>query len=437
MAFNVSYVFEAIDKFSGIGSRIKSKVDQISTSFNKMRKKIKAAGKTLDKVGKNLSLKVTAPLIALAGFSLKAAADIETMEVAFESMTGSAEKASEVVKSLIDFTARTPFQLEGVGKAAKQLLSFGVSVDDLEGKLKFLGDISAGANVPLSDMASIFGKVKAKGKAMTEEILQLSDRGIPIIDVLAKRLGVAKNRIFDLASEGKLSFKIIQDALVSMTEKGGIFFNQMDKQSKTLGGVFSTLKDNINLALASIGIQLVKTFDLKEVLSSMITGLQRATKAFNSFVANNPKLAKFVFILGAMLAVLGPLAIAMGIVAISIAAISTPILIAVGAVTALLTAGALLIAFWDDLKQAMQNVIDFWSASFNAVVSDISGKIGQIASFLGIGGGPGVAAQQQGTKSRLDGRIVVEAPNGGVKSVESSTSGNGVGDLGMNMAGAM
>ena len=75
------------------------------------------------------------------------------------------EKALDMVKQLTDFTAKTPFQLEDVGAAAKMLLSFGVAGDDLIDRLQVLGDIASGATVPLKDMAAIYGKTLSKGKA--------------------------------------------------------------------------------------------------------------------------------------------------------------------------------------------------------------------------------------------------------------------------------
>ena len=64
----------------------------------------------------------------------------------------------------------------------KLLLAFGVEGDQIIGKLQFLGDIASGAGVPIQDLAQIYGKAMAKGKAQTEELNQMSERGVPILD---------------------------------------------------------------------------------------------------------------------------------------------------------------------------------------------------------------------------------------------------------------
>lgn len=448
MGFNVSYRYALKDKFSSVATKINSKFASLQSKAESLKNTVNKLSKKFTSLGKGLSLKLSAPLLAIGGLSLKSAADIETMEVAFASMTGSADKAKEVVKGLIDFAAKTPFQLLGIGKAAKQLLAVGVSTGELQSKLKFLGDISAGANVPLSDMAAIFGKAKSKGKAMTEELLQLSDRGIPIISVLAKKLGVSKNAVFELASKSKISFGILESALVSMTKKGGIFEDQMQKQSATLAGAFSTLKDNVNLSLAALGNQIIETFDLKNTINTVIGVIQRATAAFINFTKENPRLAKLGVIIAGIGIVIGPLLIAVGAIAAAFTVLSVPILIITGALAGIGLAIAGLIAFWKDLKQAMQNVVDFWGTVFTSAINSVTSKVKSLISsvpFLGklFEGGAdininsaGVAAQTITNNSRLEGQINVNAPAGVVSSVQSKVTGSPNANLGLNMAGA-
>ena len=450
MAFNVSYVYLLKDKYSATATKIKAKNAAIGKSFDNLKAKVGKLGQKFSSLGKGLSFKVSAPIAAIAGLALKSAADIETMGVAFESMTGSALKSAKIVKGLISFAAKTPFQLIGIGKAAKQLLAAGVTVDNLQGKLKFLGDISAGANVPLSDMAAIFAKSKAKGKAMTEELLQLSDRGIPIIGVLAKQLGKPKDAIFELASKGKISFGILEKALISMSNKGGMFADQMKKQSNTLAGVWSTLKDNVNLALASLGAQIVETFDLKNTINSVIGVIQRATAVFVNFTKENPKLAKMGIIIAGLAAVAGPLLVAVGLAAAAFAALSVPVLLASGAIAAIGVVIAAAIIFWDDLKMAMQNVLDFWSGGFlsgifkvGAAVKDMIGLIPDLFNGGGdinvkgtVPAGSGVASRTMTNNARIDGNINVNAAPGTVSSVQSNMTGANIGGLGLNLAAA-
>ena len=112
--YEVSVLFKLMD-------RLTNPARKISRGLEGLQKKVGRLGKSMRRLGTGLTAGVTLPLAGLGLMAIKKAADIETMTVAFESMLGSGEKATDMVKKLIDFTARTPFQLEGVGKAAKQL----------------------------------------------------------------------------------------------------------------------------------------------------------------------------------------------------------------------------------------------------------------------------------------------------------------------------
>ncbi len=374
MAFNISYLYQIIDKasrplvkISGAQKKVAkfadvaaTKAKRFSKALNNLRKRAGSAAAKMRSLGGSLTLRVTAPLGVLAGLALRSSANLETLQTSFESMLGSAKKARELTKQLVEFTARTPFQLEGVGKAAKQLLAFGVTTEELLPTMLFLGDIAAGSGGSISEMAAIFGKVKAKGRAFTEELLQLSDRGIPIIDVLAKRFGVTKEAIFDAASKGKISFEILEDAMKKMTAKGGIFFAQMDRQSETLAGLFSTLKDNISLALAELGDSLSKSLDLKQLMKDLISGIQTATKAFAEFAKNNPALVKVGLIITGIAVVVGPLIASLGFLLVGFSLLSVPVLIAVAAIAALVAGGVALIVFWDDLVRSIKKVVDWF-----------------------------------------------------------------------------
>lgn len=377
--FDLSVIFRVVDKASrpvrDVGNSLKNlakPVRDLEKRFRNLGRIVQKAGKGMRRVGKDLVLKLTAPLAAFGLMAVKSAADIETMTVAFESMLDSGKAAAKMVKDLIDFTAKTPFQLEGVGRSAKQLLAFGVEATGINETLKFLGDVAAGASVPLSDMAAIFGKAKAKGKAMTEELLQMSDRGVPIIDVLAKMFGVVKSAIFDMASKGQISFKAIEAALKSMAAEGGIFEDQMRKQSGTIAGLFSTLKDNVVLALGEIGDVLVRELDIKEGMKKLIVWIQEITKSFVEFAETHPQLTKFITKLILLAAAFGPLLIGMGLLASSIGAILAlplltvilPVIAALGGVGAAIYQ---IIKYGEELSQIFVPIWRAWSKNIVAL----------------------------------------------------------------------
>ena len=276
-------------------------VDQATRPLRNIQRTVNQVGRQtgLDRVGRGLQVTgrqmrvVSAEALTLAGnlggiavavgglvggAALRAFGSIEQLEIAFTSFLKSEEKAIEMVKQLTDFTAKTPFQLQDVGASGKMLMSFGVAAGDVIDRLQLLGDIASGANVPLNEMAAIYGKTLSKGKAQTEELNQMSERGVPIIQALVdlhKDLGytISKQDVYDAASQSKITAQNIEDAMRRMTGASGLFYNQMKLQSESLFGLLSTLRDNVFLVLADTGEQIERTFGVKEGMRKFIAWL--------------------------------------------------------------------------------------------------------------------------------------------------------------------
>jgi tape measure domain-containing protein len=113
--------------------------------------------------------------------------------------------------------------------------------------------VSAGVQAPVNEIAELYGKARVQGRLFAEDINQLTGRGIPIIQELAKQFGVSDSEVKNLVESGQVGFPAIERAFASMTSEGGRFSGMMDAQSKTTAGLFSTLKDTINEVFLTLG----------------------------------------------------------------------------------------------------------------------------------------------------------------------------------------
>ena len=291
---DLALIVRTVDKATAPLRRIQKSVrdltrrtglDRVGRGIRSVGRGLRSAGEAAGRFAKNTGL-IAGALGALIGLpALKAFATLESLQVAFESMLGSTDAAAAMIKELTEFSAKTPFQIKGVGDAAKMLLAFGVEGDAIVEKLELLGDIAAGTGVPLTDLAQIYGKTMAKGKAQTEELNQLSERGVPILQALvdlAASYGneISKEDVYKAAERGQISFEAIEEALRLMTTEGGIFNKQMERQSETMAGLASTVKDNVFLAFAELGKQIAETFNVKENMRAFIAWLQELTAEF-------------------------------------------------------------------------------------------------------------------------------------------------------------
>lgn len=181
--------------------------------------------------------------------------EFQKLEVSFQTMLKSKEKADQLMAQAVQLAAITPFTLQDVGAGAKQLLAYGFAQDKVISTLQMLGDVASGVGAPLNDIVYIYGTLQTQGRAYTRDIMQFTQRGIPIIDELAKQYGVTKDKVQELVEAGKVGFPQVEKAFQNLTGTGGLFFNLMEKQSKTLTGQISNLQDAWSRMLNDIGKQ--------------------------------------------------------------------------------------------------------------------------------------------------------------------------------------
>lgn len=255
-------------------------------SVNSFVGSIKSAGSTVLKftgIAGGIGTVFAAFKGAASGITL--AAQLEQVGVAFETMLGSGQAAQALMDQLTKFSAETPFEFPEIAATAKKLLAFGVGASDMIGKLKMLGDISAGIGAPLEDIAAIYGKIKSRGQLTGETLNQMAERGIPIYRALADTLHVSQSQVAGLVTAGKIGFPQVDAALGSLTKTGGQFAGMMEKQSHTLAGLWSTLTDNIGLAAAGLVKTIVDAFGLREALAAFTNAVGSFGSTVTGFVS--------------------------------------------------------------------------------------------------------------------------------------------------------
>jgi hypothetical protein len=114
--------------------------------------------------------------------------------------------------------------------------------------------------------------VSASGRLQGQDLLQMINSGFNPLKVISEQTGESMADLKAKMEAGGISTQMVVDAFKSATSEGGQFHGMMDKQSKTTAGLFSSLKDNVSLAMTDIGKALIDGFDLN--------GLMADTSAF-------------------------------------------------------------------------------------------------------------------------------------------------------------
>lgn len=224
---------------------------------------------------------VTAALGAGAVAGMKYNASIETYQTSFEVMTGSAEKAAEVIDRLKKVGAETPFELPDLADTTQLLMNYGFTADEAMDKMMMLGDISQGSADKMSRIATAYGQMSSAGKVQLEDIKQMIEAGFNPLQEISETTGESMSSLYDRISKGTISVDEITASMQRATAEGGKYYQSMEKQSQTFSGLISTLKDNAQQLLGEV-VQPISDSMVSTLLPAAIDSINQMTTAFQT-----------------------------------------------------------------------------------------------------------------------------------------------------------
>lgn len=219
---------------------------------------------------------VAASLGALGVKAVQAAGNFQQVQTAMTNMLGSAERAKNLLGQLQDFAAKTPFEFNDVAAASQKFLAFGFTAEQIIPTLKAVGDAAAGVGLGKEGIDRItlaLGQMAAKSKVQSDEMLQLTEAGIPAWQMLADKIGTSVPQAMDMVSKGAVDAQTGLQALVGgMEEKFG---GMMDQQAQTITGTWSNMMDGLSQSAIAVGQQISDALNLPDLFSSLGDSLQQ------------------------------------------------------------------------------------------------------------------------------------------------------------------
>lgn len=328
------------------------------------------------------------------------AINIENAEAKLKGLGHSAGAVRSIMDGALASVKGTAYGLDEAATTAAGAIASGVKPGaDLERTLKLVADAATIAGTDMGSMGAIFNKVAAGGVIQGEEIAQLSDRGIPILQLLADQLGVTSEEAKKMASEGKISFDTFRDAM----EKG------MGGAALKSGDTVSGALQNVSAALGRLGEGAIKPFmpfvkqfadglikladtvgpKVKGFASHLASGLGAVVEKIKAFASSSgiggiaAAIAPALPVLGTLLGALGGLTSNLPLVGRLFLGITGPVGLVVGGVGALVAASpALRSALGGALTEIGKAVLDI-AKDFAPIVSALMPALSSMLSALG------------------------------------------------------
>jgi phage-related protein len=343
--------------------KVAQRVDR--TPWAKMGKNIQGIGAQLStvsektgKVGMSLTKNITRPAglaaAAVGGIALAKGwsrlVEIDNAKAKLSALGNSGKDVETIMTNANKAVKGTSFGMGEAATTAANAVAAGIKPGkELTQYLTNTGDAAAIAGVGMDEMGRIFNKVQTQNKAYNGELQELSDRGLPIYQWLAKEAHVSGEEVVDMASKGEISSKMLQSAIqkniggaakkmgeksftaslanmwaalgrvgagfLDAGGKGGGFFSKMKPIMNNLTTMFDGMQGTaeqwgvkLGSALNTVLAMGVKVKNFYDGLPGPIQSVIKSTMLWGSLtlVAIGPMLLAFSKLTGAISMVFGP-----------------------------------------------------------------------------------------------------------------------------------
>lgn len=287
--------------------RIGADASNLKRALKELDKTLSRTGRKLENIGKDLTLRLTAPIAAAGAASVRTFAQFDKLEKGLTAISGSAAEAQRQFGSLLDVVkdTRTTLDLRTAATAALQLQAVGLEARSVENTLKQLSiaaTLSGSSSDDVGEVARQLSQAAAKGNILQQELRIILER----IPALA---GVIKNEFGTVTAEGLreagVSAQGFIDRLTTAIERNEKFQNVQGGISKAL----ETFGINLQIAGAELGKTISETIGLEQVLNRTSATISKVVEGFASL---NPSTKSLILGIAGTAAAIGPLLVGLG-----------------------------------------------------------------------------------------------------------------------------
>ena len=203
-------------------------------------------------------------------------AEFELQRVSLGALIQDSYQANVLFSKIKAAAVESPYQIKELVNYTKQLAAYGVEQNKLFGTVMQYADVAAGLGADMSRIILAMGQIRAASVLKGTELRQLTELGIPMVELLSEKLSelkgefVSAGEVFSMISDKAISFRMVEEIFDDLTGAGGRFYDMQKKQAETLAGQWSNLKDTISIMYEEMG----NTESVRGVMESWIEGVK-------------------------------------------------------------------------------------------------------------------------------------------------------------------
>ena len=199
---------------------------------------------------------VAAAIYGIYKIAKKAVGETDKMKkqlIDLRVLAGGEYTAKGIFNDLIDFANNSPYTVGQLSKLSVQMLSFGVSTEEVVGNLKALGEIAGGDENKLALLNKALSDTIALGRLQGQELRQFANQGFNPLIQMSKDTGKSYARLRKEMEDGAISATMITKAIENATKEGGLFYGRLEEGQNTISAQMSKMLGLISQLFAKLG----------------------------------------------------------------------------------------------------------------------------------------------------------------------------------------
>lgn len=369
--------------------RVGADTATLSRDLDKAKRQLQRSASELQSIGTSLTQKISFPIAAFGGISLKVAGDIEALQKGLISVSGTAEAAGKEFEKLREVAKLPGLGLQEAIQGSVALQAAGFSADEARASLLAFGNALATVGKGKNELSLVqlaLTQLQNKTTGFGQEIRQLTEQLPQLRGALVNAFGTAESeKIAKLGVTGKEVVQILTQEFAKLPQVAGGLKNS-----------FENAGDAIKLALFKVGEAINRNFNIEGLITKISDKITALADAFGNL---SPTAQKTILALAGVAAAIGPVIFVIGKLQAGIAVVTglfssmaagglltgSKIILALNPVSAtILAVGAaiaLTIIYWDDLKAAIAD-LNATSQTFRDVMGAIKLVLNQVGNVI-------------------------------------------------------
>ena len=362
-------------------SQFDSGISKVEGKFGSLKGKMKEVGSGLQNVGKVMTATGVGMVGAVGGIVAKGAewsASVESVNFLYGNLDKSVQKAIQSNMANAKSLGMTEQQYKSNATSLATFLSnMGFTNEQIanmsEKSMGLAADLGALADVPVDQaMGDFKSALMGNYEALDKYGINISAATLENSEYV-QSLGKSWNQL----SDNEKMMAVYNEILKQSASAEGL----AKQESESFGSQMRLLKESIGETVGQLGDALLP------ILEPIVSKMQEVVEKVSNWIQENPKLAQAILIVvgavGALLAIAGPIVMAIGMASVAMAGFSMASLPVIGTIAAIVAGITLLVAAialiatnWDSIKaktiEVWNNIKTFCMNTWNSIKASAS-----------------------------------------------------------------